>query len=210
MCVDSWQHLIVLRWWPCTVPRTSKSKYLLRNLFSQVHCSLVKSWTRFVCAAIFLYTPQKIHMWLHEKTRCRSKIAILDNAHLKVPTLCYFMRKSDLPNGDKITSVGDNALFCFLHSVLLFLYLSVLLKSNFLKKWKSAWFSRALSHVLRPVPFRWLHSWLLRLWMCVKVLKRVTLVDREEVYLVPQRCRDRSSSSSSSDSRWAFTQVLKV
>ena len=42
---------------------------------------------------------------VHEKTRNESKIAILDNAHLKVQTLCYFMQKSDLPNGDKVTSV---------------------------------------------------------------------------------------------------------
>ena len=42
----------------------------------------------------------------HEQTRSyKWKIAILDNAHLKVQTLCYFMLKSDLPNGDKITSV---------------------------------------------------------------------------------------------------------
>ena len=30
---------------------------------------------------------------VHEKTRYKSKIAILDNAHLKVQTLCYFMLK---------------------------------------------------------------------------------------------------------------------
>ena len=46
---------------------------------------------------------------VHEKTRYKYQIAILDNAHLKVQTLCYFMLKSDLPNGDKITSVSDNA-----------------------------------------------------------------------------------------------------
>ena len=47
---------------------------------------------------------------VHEKTRYKSEIAILDNAHLKVQTLCYFMLKSDWPNGDKITSVWDNAI----------------------------------------------------------------------------------------------------
>ena len=46
---------------------------------------------------------------MHEKIRYKSKIAILDSAHLKVQTLCYFMLKSDLPNGDKIASVSDNA-----------------------------------------------------------------------------------------------------
>ena len=46
---------------------------------------------------------------VHEKTRYKSKIVILDNAHLKVQTLHYFMLKSDLPNGDKVTSVSDYA-----------------------------------------------------------------------------------------------------
>ena len=40
-------------------------------------------------------------MTVHENTRYKSKIAILDNAHLKVQTLCYFMLKSDLLSGDK-------------------------------------------------------------------------------------------------------------
>ena len=35
---------------------------------------------------------------VHEKTRYKSEIEILDNAHLKVQTLCYFMLKSDLSN----------------------------------------------------------------------------------------------------------------
>ena len=48
-------------------------------------------------------------MTVHEKTWYESGIEILDNAHLKVQTLCHFMLKSDLPNGSKITSVGDNA-----------------------------------------------------------------------------------------------------
>ena len=48
-------------------------------------------------------------MTVNEKTRSKSEIAILDNAHLKVQTLCYFMLKSDLSNRDKITSVRDNA-----------------------------------------------------------------------------------------------------
>ena len=47
---------------------------------------------------------------VHEKTRYKSKIAILDNAHLKVQTLCYFITKPDLPNGDKLTSVWVNAI----------------------------------------------------------------------------------------------------
>ena len=47
----------------------------------------------------------RIFMSVHEKTRYKSEIAILDNAHLKVQTLCYFMLKSDLSNGDKSTSV---------------------------------------------------------------------------------------------------------
>ena len=47
---------------------------------------------------------------VHEKTRCKSKIVIFDNAHLNVQTLWYFMLKSDWPNGDKITSVSDNAI----------------------------------------------------------------------------------------------------
>ena len=42
---------------------------------------------------------------VHEKTIRKSKIAILDNAHLKVQTLCYFMLKSDLSDRDKIKSV---------------------------------------------------------------------------------------------------------
>ena len=46
-----------------------------------------------------------VFVTVHEKTRYNPKIAILDNAHLKVQTLCYFMLKSDLPNGDKITSI---------------------------------------------------------------------------------------------------------
>ena len=61
-------------------------------------------------------------MNVHEKTRYKSKIAILDNAHFKVQTLCYFMLKSDLPNGDQITSVSDNAfLFSACYSSLLIL-----------------------------------------------------------------------------------------
>ena len=44
-------------------------------------------------------------MTVREKTRYKSEIAILDNAYLKVQTLCYFMLKSDLSNGDKIISV---------------------------------------------------------------------------------------------------------
>ena len=49
-------------------------------------------------------------MTVHEKTRYMSKIAILENAHLRLQTSCYFMLKSGWPNGDKITSVMDNDL----------------------------------------------------------------------------------------------------
>ena len=52
----------------------------------------------------------------------KSKIVIWDDAHLKVQTLCYFMLKSDWPIGDKITSVGDNAvLFSSFYSSLFIL-----------------------------------------------------------------------------------------
>ena len=47
-------------------------------------------------------------MTVHEKTSYKSKIAILGNAYLKVQILCYFMLKSNFPNGDKITSVSGN------------------------------------------------------------------------------------------------------
>ena len=53
----------------------------------------------------YIYT----HVTVLEKTRYKSKIAILDNVHLKVQTLCYFMLKSGWLDGDKITSVGNNA-----------------------------------------------------------------------------------------------------
>ena len=46
-----------------------------------------------------------LYVTVHERNRYKLEIAILDNAHLKVQTLCYFMLKSDLPNGDKIISV---------------------------------------------------------------------------------------------------------
>ena len=57
------------------------------------------------CGATALHT----NVAVHEKNRYKSKIAILDNAHLKVQTLCYFMLKPDLPNRDKITFVWDYA-----------------------------------------------------------------------------------------------------
>ena len=85
---------------------------------------------------------------VHKKTRYKSKIAILDNAHIKMQTLCYFMLKSDWPSGDKITSVWENAIlfsaFCSFS-----LYLSLLLKPDFLKKLKYTWFSHSLSRT-RP------------------------------------------------------------
>ena len=45
------------------------------------------------------------YVTVHEKTSYKSEIAILDNAYLKVQTLCYFILKSNLSNRDKITSV---------------------------------------------------------------------------------------------------------
>ena len=38
-----------------------------------------------------------IFVTMHEKTRYKLEITSLDNAHLKVQALCYFMLKSDLP-----------------------------------------------------------------------------------------------------------------
>ena len=52
-----------------------------------------------------MHQARVIYIYIYEKTRYKSEIAILGNAHLKVQTLCYFMLKSDLPNGDEITSV---------------------------------------------------------------------------------------------------------
>ena len=63
-------------------------------------------------------------MTVNEKTRSKSEIAILDNAHLKVQTLCYFMLKSDLPIGDKIISVGDNAILSSAFCSSLFMLIS--------------------------------------------------------------------------------------
>ena len=62
----------------------------------------------------------------HEKTRYKWEITIFDNIHLKVQTLCYFMLKSDWPNGDIITSVLDNTvLFSAFYSSLFILISSV-------------------------------------------------------------------------------------
>ena len=58
--------------------------------------------TCFYLCEVFLFY---IYVTVHEKTRYKSKIAILDDAHLKVQTLCYFMLESDWRNGDEITSV---------------------------------------------------------------------------------------------------------
>ena len=87
---------------------------------------------------------------MHEKTRYKSEIAILDNAHLKVQTLCYFMLKSDGQMEIK-SHLLEIIQFCFLSSVLLFLYLSVLLKPNSLKKWKNTRFSHAPTHFCRTL-----------------------------------------------------------
>ena len=87
------------------------------------------------CTLAFCYCV-KYTVTVHEKTKYKSKIASLDDAHLKVRTLCYFMLKSDLPKRDKITSVWDNAvLFSACYFSLLILLSS--LKPNFrLKKKK--------------------------------------------------------------------------
>ena len=90
----------------------------------------------------------------------KSKIAILDNAHLKVQTLCYFMIKSDLPNGDKITSVWDNAIFFPAIYSLLFVLISsaetyffqqqqttAATTTTTTKERKNTWFSHALSQI---------------------------------------------------------------
>ena len=58
---------------------------------------------QFVAVSYFIVLNE--YVTVHEKTRYKLEIAILDNTHLKVQTLCYFMLKSDWPNGDKITSV---------------------------------------------------------------------------------------------------------
>ena len=63
-------------------------------------------------------------MTVHEKTRYKLKIATLNNANLKVQTLCCFMLKSDWPNGDKITSVRGNAILSFAFYSSLFILIS--------------------------------------------------------------------------------------
>ena len=40
-------------------------------------------------------STQSIFVTVQEKTRYKSKTAILDDAHLKVQTLCHFVLKSD-------------------------------------------------------------------------------------------------------------------
>ena len=56
---------------------------------------------------------------VHEKTRNKSEIAVLDNAHLKGQTFCYFMLKPDLSKRE------DNAvLFSACYSSLLILITS--------------------------------------------------------------------------------------
>ena len=42
---------------------------------------------------VFVVPQSLIIVTVHEKTRYKSKIAILDNAHLKMQTSCYFMLK---------------------------------------------------------------------------------------------------------------------
>ena len=82
------------------------------------------------------WETHSIYMTVHEKTRYKLKIAILDNVHLKVQTLCYFMLKSDLQNGNKITFVWDNAvLFSACYSSLLILTSSSI--SIFISSWKN-------------------------------------------------------------------------
>ena len=88
--------LLSLQSWFCRGKTAPSSQ--LQKLSLKVHiCSYHKH--RFAAA----------NVTVHEKTKYKSKIAILDNVHWKVQTLCYFMLKSDLPNGDQIKSVWDNA-----------------------------------------------------------------------------------------------------
>ena len=111
--------------------------WIYMKLFHYVR--IVHFWTLF---RLNLHT----HVTVHEKTKYESKIAILDNAHLKVQTLCYFLLKSDCQMEIKL-HLFEIMLFCFLHAILLFYYSSVLLKPNFLKKWKNTWFSHAQTHL---------------------------------------------------------------
>ena len=58
----------------------------------------------------FFFFTISANVTVHEKTRYKLEIAILNSAHLEVQTLCYVMLKSDLSNRDEITSVWDDAL----------------------------------------------------------------------------------------------------
>ena len=79
----------------CSLDSLVKQKiFLPQSTFSAVSYSV---HTAFVCNCMH----QQI-VTVHEKSSYKSKTAILDNAHLTVQTLCYFMLKSDLPNRDKI------------------------------------------------------------------------------------------------------------
>ena len=100
-----------------TSPMTSSYTFFVHNVcITQVcfHCSIGKPCDSFLhlfsqCVSVIIYIY--IYVTVHEKTRYKLKIAILNSAHLKVvQTLCYFMLKSDWPNGDKITSVRGNAI----------------------------------------------------------------------------------------------------
>ena len=93
---------------------TSSYTFFVHNVcITQVcfHCSIGKPCDSFLhlfsqCGSVIYI----LYVTVHEKTRYKLKIATLNNANLKVQTLCCFMLKSDWPNGDKITSVQDNAI----------------------------------------------------------------------------------------------------
>ena len=82
-------------------------------------------------------------MIVHEETRHKSEIALLDNAHLKVQTLCYFMLKSDCQMEIKSHLFQITGLFSACYSSLLILISS----ENFLKNCPNTWFSHAVSYI---------------------------------------------------------------
>ena len=85
--------MCVCVFWLLSVFGATVSKYLLVIRLKN-SIKYVLTWFRF-----------PINVTVHDKTRYKSIITILDNAHLKVQTLCYFLLKSDRPNEDKITYV---------------------------------------------------------------------------------------------------------
>ena len=81
---------------------------------------------------------KETYVTVHEKTRYKSKIAILHNAHLKVQTLCYFVQNQTGQMKTK-SHLFEIMQFSFLHSVLPFLYISVLLGPNFFNNKKKVY-----------------------------------------------------------------------